>query len=218
MSGRCGIQNILHRYEDCEMTHPKQVVNQRFECSHSLVYHFRWVKKRPSILTIFWPSCCLYTQRHYIWYEKDGWNMIIANSHQASIAFIPTMWGFWIHSDFRKFYESYGRPALHSNPIASMGLVYLPTFKSQPNVGKYSIHGSYGNAYIFPVNEDVVLIHSCVLQPSPTKITQSPPRKKHPKHYCKTFGKKLCTKAPNIPIGSMYGIYEYIPTFGWFLW
>ena len=31
-------------------------------------------------------------------------------------------------------------------PIGSMGLVYLPTFtiKNQPNVGKYSIHGSYG--------------------------------------------------------------------------
>ena len=31
-------------------------------------------------------------------------------------------------------------------PIGSMGLGYLPTFnhKNQPNVGKYSIHGSYG--------------------------------------------------------------------------
>ena len=31
-------------------------------------------------------------------------------------------------------------------PIGSMALVYLPSFtiKDQPNVGKYTIHGSYG--------------------------------------------------------------------------
>ena len=34
-----------------------------------------------------------------------------------------------------------------TSPIGSMGLVYLPTFtiKKQPNVGKYTIHGSYGS-------------------------------------------------------------------------
>ena len=36
---------------------------------------------------------------------------------------------------------------LRFNPIGSMGLVHLPTFiiKNHPNVGKYTIHGSYGN-------------------------------------------------------------------------
>ena len=77
--------------------------------------------------------------------------MIIGNSHQSWIAFIQTVWGFCIHSDCRKFYESYGRPALHSNPIASMyGIFTYIYHKSQPNVGKYSIHGSYGMHTFFP--------------------------------------------------------------------
>ena len=33
---------------------------------------------------------------------------------------------------------------LVSFPIGSMGLVYLPK-KNQPNVGKYTIHSSYGS-------------------------------------------------------------------------
>ena len=39
--------------------------------------------------------------------------------------------------------------AVVNSPIPSMGLVYLPTFtiKNQPNVGKYTIHGSYGSGW-----------------------------------------------------------------------
>ena len=39
-----------------------------------------------------------------------------------------------------------GVPHPHDTHYGSMGLVYVHTFtiKNQPNVGKYTIHGSYG--------------------------------------------------------------------------